>query len=102
MFYFHITLTGIVVAAAASSFAGMVGAPVFRVCPVAGSRTGIAGAVALWLLSGPVVLMRFVLAGFSSGQRGSLASTGLLLGALLWAFCLGVVVLEFFFRLFLA
>ncbi len=97
--YFQITLTGVVIAAASHSFCALINAPTPRVYPVVG-RAGIAAALALWLFSGPISFLRF---GVSlSKARGPYAAFSFLaiLAALVWAFCLGVLVLELVFQLF--
>ena len=60
LFYFHIVLTGVAIAAATTYFAAIVGAPAPRIYPVVREEGGLFGPVALWLLSGPIALMRFV------------------------------------------
>ncbi len=107
LFYFHVVLTGVAIAAATTYFAALVGAPTPRVYPVVREDGGVAGPVALWLLAGPIALMRLVVR-ISRGSQSSsfLSSSSLLMGALIsalvWAFCLGVTVLELFFQLFIA
>ena len=99
LFYFHIILTGVAIAAASTYFAALVGAPAPRMVPVVAENGGIAGAVTLWLLSGPIALMRFVVRTVSGHHTVSFMAVGALFSALVWAFCLGVVVLELIFRL---
>ncbi len=102
LFYFHIVLTGVAIAAATTYFAAIVGAPAPRVYPVVREQDGLFGPVALWLLSGPIALMRLVVRTISGTQSLSFLSMGALIGALVWAFCLGVTALELVFQLFQA
>ena len=99
LFYFQVTLTGVVIAAASYSFSSVINAPPPKIYPVVG-RGGIAAALALWILSGPISLARF---GVSLYQRRSPFSNFFIvavLAALIWAFFLGVLVLELAFQLF--
>ena len=100
LFYAHIVLTGVAIAAASSYFGALVGAPSPQIYPVAGRRGELAGPLALWLLSGPIALMRLVVRSFSGSRAVSFFSLAALMAALIWAFCLGVAVLELAFRLF--
>ncbi len=105
LFYFHIILTGVAIAAATTYFAALVGAPAPKLYPVVRPDGGLVGPVFLWLLSGPIALMRWVVRRFSSPHSPSFWSSsslsmGALMGALLWAFCLGVTALELIFQLF--
>ncbi len=102
LFYFHIVLTGLVIAAASNSLAAVVGAPSPRYYPVVGGNGNVAGALALWLLAGPVALLRIVAGAFRRREVLSLFPLLALASAILWAFCLGVLLLELFFELFLA
>ena len=102
LFYFHIILTGVTIAAASTSFATLIGAPPPKALPVSGPNGALAGPLTLWLLAGPIALMRIVVQAFSRTHMLSFWSIGALAGALLWAFCLGVAVLELTFRLFWA
>jgi len=105
LFYFHVILTGVAIAAATTYFAAMVGAPAPRVYPVVREDSGMAGPLLLWLLAGPIALMRLVVRPFQEEQPASFLSSsslsmGALIAALVWAFCLGVIILELIFRLF--
>ena len=97
--YFQITLTGVVIAAASFSFSSVINAPTPQIYPVVG-RTGIVAAVALWLFSGPIAFLRFGVALYNAHAPYSLFSFMAIAAALVWAFCLGVLVLELVFQLF--
>jgi hypothetical protein len=98
LFYFHIVLTGVAIAAASYHFAAMIGAPAPRVYPVIGQKRGLFVAIVLWLLSGPIALMRYGFFSFTCQSR-SVISFIAVLAAVIWAFSLGVMVLEIAFRL---
>lgn len=102
IFYFNIVLTGVAIAAASWHFAAMIGAPTPRIYPVISERFGPGSAVALWLLSGPIALMRFGISIYTQVQPMVVFSALAAFAAIAWAFCLGVVVLEIIFQLFLA
>jgi len=98
--YFQITLTGVVIAAASFLFSSVISAPTPRIYPVVG-RAGIVAAVALWLFSGPIAFLRFGVALYNAHAPYSLFSSLAVAAGLVWAFCLGVLVLELAFQLFL-
>lgn len=100
LFYFHIVLTGVAIAAATTYFAALLGAPTPKIYPVMRDDGGLVGPVFLWLLAGPIALMRLVVRTFRGTQSLSFLSMGALVGALVWAFCLGVTALELVFQLF--
>ena len=100
LFYMHIVLTGLSVAAASYYFAGVIGAPAPRVYPVIGEKGGMGGAIFLWLLSGPISLIRLVTASKIWHSSFNISSIAAIFGALVWAFCLGVLTLEIVFQLF--
>lgn len=100
LFYFHITFTGLAIAAASYHFATVIGAPTPCLYPVVRDKGGLGMAVVLWLLSGPVALIH---TGFEAiFQRRPLSAFWIvaILAALIWAFCLGVLALEVVFQLF--
>ncbi len=93
-------MTGMAIAAASYYFAALIGAPAPRVHPVVGGNGGPGRAVILWLLSGPIALMRSTFLTYLWHRSLPVVSVLTLLAAFIWAFCLGVVVLELLFRLF--
>ena len=100
LFYIHIVLTGLTVVFAARHLAAMMGAPEMMLVPVARNHIGPGMAVILWVLSGPLALMRAGSLLLASGGLRSLLSLPPLLFALLWTFSLGVLTLELGFVLF--
>ena len=102
LFYFHIVLTGIALAAATIHLGAMLGAPIPRYYPAFDENHSMAGGMALWLLSGPVVLLRLATATIQHKGPPFWLAFAALAGSLIWAFCLGVLLLELAHRLFLA
>lgn len=97
--YFQITLTGVVIAAASYSFSALINAPTPKIYPVVG-QSGIVAAVALWLFSGPISFLRFGVSLYKRHEPYTAFSFLAILAALVWAFCLGILVLELAFQLF--
>ena len=102
LFYFHILLTGVAIAAATTYLAALVGAPAPRMVPVVSQNGSVGGAVLLWLFAGPIALMRFVVRTVAGKKPWSMMSMGALIGSLVWAFCLGILTLETIFQIFQA
>ena len=98
--YFQVTLTGVVIAAASYSFSSVINAPAPRIYPVVG-QSGMAAALALWILSGPISLARLGISLYQQRSPFSNFFIVAILAALIWAFCLGVLVLELVFQLFI-
>ncbi len=102
LFYFHVVVTGGAIAAAAYYLAAMLGTPVLKPYPTIGEEDSLAGHLTLWLLAGPVALVRSRLGRNACEQPMSGRTVLAVLAAFIWAFCLGVLALELVFRLLVA
>lgn len=98
--FFHVTLTGVAIAAATYHFSSVINAPTPKIYPVVG-QSGIAAALALWILSGPIAVARLGISLYKQQEPMTGYSFLAIFASLVWAFCLGVLVLEAVFQLFL-